>query len=79
MILFERGEFTQNDTYNTASLLFYYTFGILGESLRLFIVRLYFSKNNTSKDGFYSICKECRNKKNKEDKAKNKPNNTKYS
>jgi hypothetical protein len=25
----------------------------------------FFSKNNSSKDGFYSICKCCRNQKNK--------------
>ena len=28
---------------------------------------IFFSKNNSSKDGFYSICKECRNKKYKTD------------
>ena len=30
----------------------------------------FFSKNKTSKDGFYSICKVCRNKKTAETKAK---------
>ena len=31
---------------------------------------VFFSKNNTSKDGWYSICKECRNTKMKEKKMK---------
>lgn len=31
---------------------------------------LFFSKNNTSKDNFYSICKKCRNNKNKKNEVK---------
>lgn len=31
----------------------------------------FFSKNNTSRDHYYSICKKCRNKKRREEKEKN--------
>lgn len=51
-------------------LLWYYTFVEYGEwkrCSRCGQIKLkhnrFFSKNSTSKDGYYSICKECRNKK----------------
>ena len=54
-------------------LLWYYTYKERGKwkkCSRCGQIKLahnrFFSKNNTSKDHFYSICKECRNKKNKE-------------
>ena len=34
---------------------------------------MFFSKNNTSKDGFYSICKECRNAKNRHKQIRIRP------
>lgn len=53
-------------------LLWYYTYEEQGQwkkcsrcgQIKLMHNR-FFSKNNTSKDGYYSICKCCRNKKNK--------------
>lgn len=54
-------------------LIWYYTFEEKGhwkKCSRCGEIKLahnvFFSKNKTSKDGFYSICKDCRNKKNKE-------------
>ena len=54
-------------------LIWYYTYQDYGKwkrCSRCGEVKLahnrFFSKNNTSKDGFYSICKACRNKKTKE-------------
>ena len=56
-------------------LIWYYTFKERGEwkkCSRCKQVKLahnkFFSKNSSSKDGFYSICKDCRNKKIKKDK-----------
>lgn len=58
-------------------LIWYYTFvkkGKWKKCSRCGQIKLannkFFSKNNTSKDGWYSICKECRNKKTKEKKEK---------
>ena len=56
-------------------LIWYYTeveYGTWKRCTRCGEVKLahnrFFSKNKTSKDGYYSICKECRNSKNKEKK-----------
>lgn len=56
-------------------LIWYYTeveYGTWKKCTRCGEVKLahnrFFSKNNTSKDGYYSICKCCRNAKNKEKK-----------
>lgn len=56
-------------------LIWHYTFEVKGKWKRCSRCKeikpahnLFFSKNNTSKDGFYSICKECRSQKNKEKK-----------
>lgn len=56
-------------------LLWYYTYKEYGEwkrCSRCGQIKLkhnrFFSKNSTSKDNYYSICKECRNKKEKEKK-----------
>lgn len=53
-------------------LIWYYTYKEYGQwkkCSRCGQIKLahnrFFSKNNTSKDGWYSICKECRNAKNK--------------
>lgn len=58
-------------------LEWYYTYAAVGQWKKCsrcgeykLANNLFFSKNKTSKDHFYSICKECRNKKNKEDRLK---------
>ncbi|MDD2435470.1 MAG: murein biosynthesis integral membrane protein MurJ [Bacilli bacterium] len=46
-VAFERGAFTPNDTIMTASALVFYSLGLLAAALRLLLIRVYFSLQNT--------------------------------
>jgi len=46
-IIFERGEFTPNDTLITGKVLYFYTFGIVAFSLKDYFVRVSYAYKNT--------------------------------